>query len=495
MQRFGSAFGVAAASASGVAIAAGTAAATAPPTPLEPWRHCWTSRAVADVCCNGAWGGTGCWEEHRSFDVCCLPAAPWIARAARGSQRRRQPCSSRLARVAAAISTDAVRERLVTPVQEQVVRHHQLLTNSTSSGRRSLLPFLAGPSALERKALLELTSLVTAELEQRGITFWAHGTTLLGALQHYGPIPWEDQVELAAFAGSVEDVLAALKGAAGTKAASAFGPVVVKPTMAPACRETCGHWIVSFANGLAFQGGSGGQRAPSLQVGWLDPRGESPAWTGYYNLSPPGTHARFTHYDVLSLTLPVVRGRPFAHLRLPIPRHSWRLLEQAAEMKNELPLQACRLRATGGDAWRGTASQHMVGNVGMSAGFETTLPCATLTSVFPMVTSWRNFESRSALLAELGTASSRRSLTPSGQSDGTSRQHLSRAKLAAEGGSGGKLAFSVEVAVDAMRGTHVLLVGHEQGGAGAGMCWRRIYGEHDLITGAADQSPSSLPAL
>jgi len=106
-----------------------------------------------------------------------------------------------------------------------------------------------------------------------------------------------------------------------------------------------------------------------------------------------------------------------------------------------------------------------------------------------MVLAWHSFESRSALLAELGAKSSPRISTSCGQSDCTPQQHSLRAVLAAGGDRRGKLVLSVEVAVDAMRGTHVLLVEHEQGGVGAGMCWRRIYGEHDLITAAADQSP------
>lgn len=464
-----------AASVLGVAAVAGKAAT--PPVPPaaataeKPWARCWGNQFVADICCSGAWGGSGCWEETRSFNSCCRPAtspAPPPPSAA-VTQVVKGNCGKRLQHIAAALSPVRVARHFAEPVEAKVRRVLHGLSNFTGPYARRdglLAPFLSGISPFEREMLLALVGLVAASLEARGMSFWLHGQALLGALRHHGPEPWAESVSLAVFAPAADDVTAALL--AGARSAlethvqhSAFGPLVVTPAARkPSCRGDCGQWVVSFSRGLTFRSSSAeaGPRVPSVEVIWLDARGESPGWRRAYGQPLPRSHR-----ELLALALPVVHGRPFAHIRLPVPRHAWEMA------KVSLP---------------GVTTDNSLLEVCRSSLVALPLPCAALSAVFPMVLLRRSFASSQELLKELGEVPGN---GVAALSFGALRS-LRRNALATARSSTGRpaLELSVEVVADTVRGASVILFAEEVGGGSAGgpfTCALKIHGEHILVTG------------
>lgn len=427
----------------------------------KPWKRCWSNYFIADVCCSGAWGGSGCWEEKRSFNQCCRqssppPSAPPPKQAE--SEVFGSDCRERLGHVAAALSPNLVLQHVVEPVETKV--HHELgsLSNFTGPYARKdgmLAPYLSGLSPFEREMLLALGGLVGASLEAHDISFWLHGSALLGSLLHFGPEPWAESLSLAAFAPSANDITSALlAGARASKERGnphgAFGPVMITPSPALAsCHGHCGHWVVSFAQGLTYRSSSAeaGPRIPNIEVIWLDPRGQSPGWRRCFGDPMPKKHR-----ELLALALPVVRGRPFANLRLPIPRHAWQMAEVLAGVSSSLSLlEVCHM---GSNSLRPPGSPRVA-----------PLPCAALVAMFPMVLLRHAFSSAKELLEELGESAASGAVVPH-----SSLRTLRRNALAAAGRDGVRpeLTLSVEVLADAVRGATVLLVAEEGGGGSAG---------------------------
>lgn len=408
-------------------------------------------RATSSLLCVAkAWGGVGCWEGGRTHRTCCdsLPPSPDFSR-----QTTPTTCEERLLVVSKALDETAVR-RLVEPVQarveEQTLRH----MNSSRWVLGDVLAPFAPVSALELEMMLELTALVSGVLDSAGIGFWARGTTLLGVLRHYGPVPWSRSIELAA-SGTAGVVEAALTGLTH-QVAGAFGPVRVSAKTAPECAEACDLWVVAFLRSVTLGGDA--TRYPTVTVYVYDADRVSCAWT-----------RREDHCGTANMSgtlLPAVQWRPFGRLRLPVPRDPWGFLEaRTADSHSAVgrhPLELCLPEARTSDT-----TQHRRTVV------QATVPCAALSTVFPMVLFRRVFESTAELLRELGKPLARNAKT------------LHQSMAAAVPSSTGLplLRFSVEVAVDAMRGAHAVLVADEiVSNQGKGTCLLGVHGV-DLLAG------------
>lgn len=457
-------------------VAAEVQASDAPAPPAsKPAAGCWANSFVADVCCSGAWGGSGCWEEKRSFNRCCSPGTAARSPAQpRGVEKEvlSGKCEKRLQHVAAALSTDRIVSHLVEPVESQVRQGVRELGNFTGPYTRVglLSPYLGGLSPFERDMLLALVAIAAAALEAYTISYWLHGQSLIGALRNYGPEPWSEAVSFAAFAPSANDITMALL--AGSRAArqtgnvhSSYGPVVVTPAApAPGSQGHFHSWTISFAHGLPYHAGA---RAPSVEVIWLDVRGESAGWKHCY-----GDPLPMSHRELIALALPVVRGRPFANLRLPVPRHAWDMVRKSLPRRKDPHLQEatemppCTLGGHNGES-------------------ERPLPCAGLSAMFPMVLLRHAFPSAKELLKQLGVVPQSGGASQSKGSLRALRRNAAAAAAAAQGRPA--LELSVEVAADPVRGASVLLFGEESGGGSRGgpfSCWLRIHGEHSLVIGS-----------
>merc|ERR1719487_2644403 len=95
-----------------------------------------------------------------------------------------------------------------------------------------------------------------------------------------------------------------------------------------------------------------------------------------------------THRELIGLALPVVHGRPFAHLYLPMPHQAWQMAEVAlvgAGSASSL-LEVCQISS-------------------QSLGPATPLPCGALAAMFPMVLLRQQFHSATELMQELAERS------------------------------------------------------------------------------------------
>jgi len=424
----------------------------------DPWKRCWNNQLVAAACCQGVWGGVGCWDDGRSYSWCCTQ---------RSLDRRNEPppqpqCEQRLAKVAAKLNADMVYRLLVSPVESQVANLRWPLAHE-----HVLEPFLSGPSPLAQVMLLQLVELVAGVFEERKITFWAHGNTLVGVLRHYGPIPWDDESELGVFANEMQDVVEALQ-TVRDKGHLSFGPVVMSAVPVARCVRNCGQWLLSFARGIVYN--TSKFRHPAVRITWFDPRGESSSWREHFGVS--STHGLARHRLLLAKLLPAHDRRPYATLWLPTPRDPLAILDaqfRAGSCRGEVRhvVEMCHIQAC-----RKTGTPFPVATPQASS-----LPCAALAVAFPVVLVQRAFNSETLLLQELGTVTAKA---------GGNKVHGS-----ALGGGHAvdqlpRLSFSVEVAVDVARGAHVLLLGQEElagSNAKGAVCWVHIYGSHSLLKG------------
>lgn len=427
-------------------------AQAARPLSPEPWNRCWNNQLVAAACCQGVWGGAGCWDDGRSYNRCCKQAS-LVSRSAPSPQPH---CEQRVAQVAAELNAETVYRLLVEPVESQVA-------NLRWPQAHVLEPFLSGPSPLAHGMLLQLVELTIRVFEDREIAFWAHGNTLVGVLRHYGPIPWDDEAELGVFAHEMEDIIGALQ-TVREKGHPAFGPVVMSPVPVPRCVRNCGQWLLSFERGIAYN--TSNFRHPAVRITWFDPRGESSSWREHFGV---GSRGLLQHRLLLAKLLPAHHRRLYATLWLPTPRDPWAVLDaqftagscrgEARDLVKTCHIQACQKTGTAFPIATTQASS---------------LPCATLAVAFPIVLLQREFPSVTSLLQEFGTTTTKKGGDVRGRGSG-------------EGHAVGqlpRLSFSVEVAADVARGAHVLLLGQEKltGSSAKGTaCWVRIYGSHSLV--------------
>jgi len=406
---------------------------------------CWESSLVEAACCEGVWGGTGCWEKPGlTFERCCEPASSIASSGAPEQQQRRSGCAKRFAEGAAVVQVERVRELLAEPVAAQVRSQSRALLEAAEPGARSpgvgpLAAFVAGPTAFELEQLLALVAWIAQALQAHGVTFWAHGSTLLGVLRHYGPVPWLEDAMLGAFATEPASVVAALQSAA--REHPTFGPVAVVPD--ESCGAECGRWVLSFARGVRSAGLGDGVRT-SVSVDWFDARGESLSWQRHFDVG----RGTLSHRQVLGLMLPASRLRPFGPLMLHVPHDPWGLLDAflaAPSCGGERRfLEACELRTC---RPRGLAGGGLPRNES-GARPNARLPCAALASVFPMVLARRSFASVAALRRELGGAASKSAVAVAPAPPGSPSPGK---RLPAP-------AFSVEVAADAVRGAYPLFI-------------------------------------
>merc|ERR1712083_371479 len=111
-------------------------------------------------------------------------------------------------------------------------------------------------------------------------------------------------------------------------------------------------------------------------------------------------------HEVRAMLLPV-RRRPFAHLRLPVPRQPWRFLNTLLSVPKSgvqgdgLPSLEARLPTTSGTLFVATVchsqSQHTAGAHGKAVA----MPCAALAAAFPMVLHRHIYGSTAQMLREL----------------------------------------------------------------------------------------------
>jgi len=422
------------------------------PLSPEPWNACWNNQLVAAACCQGVWGGFGCWDDGQTYSLCCTQAS-LVSRSAPPPQPH---CEQRLANIAAELNAETVYRLLVEPVESQVVNLRWPQTHV-------LEPFLSGPSLLAQGMMLQLVELVVRVFDDREIAFWAHGNTLVGVLRHYGPIPWDDETELGVFANEIEDIVGALQ-TVHEKGHPAFGPVVMSAVPVPSCVRNCGQWLLSFERGIAYN--TSKFRHPVVRITWFDPRGESSSWRENFGI---GSRGLLQHRLLLAKLLPAHHRRLYATLWLPTPRDPWAVLDAqftAGSCRSEARhfMEVCHIQAC-----RKTGTAFPIATVQTFS-----LPCATLAAAFPVVLLQREFPSVTSLLQEFGTmtAKARVDVRGSGSGEGHAVGQLPR------------FSFSVEVAVDVARGAHVLLLGQEElaGSSAKGTaCWVRIYGSHYLV--------------
>jgi len=422
------------------------------PLSPEPWNRCWNNQLVAAVCCQGVWGGAGCWDDGRSYSWCCARAS-LVSRSVPPPQPH---CEQRLAKVAAELNAETVYRVLVEPVESQVA-------NLQLPQAHVLEPFFSGPSTLAQGMMLQLVELVVRVFEDSEIAFWAHGNTLVGLLRHYGPIPWDDETELGVFAHEMEDIVGALQTVL-QKGHPAFGPVVMSAVPVPRCVRNCGQWLLSFRKGIAYN--TSKFRHPVVRITWFDPRGESSSWREHFGADSRGL---VQHRSLLAKLLPTHHRRLYATLWLPTPRDPWAVLNaqftagscraEARHLMEVCHIQACRKI--------GTAFP-------ISTAQASSLPCATLAAAFPVVLLQQEFPSETSLLLEFGTMAAKEGADVRGNGSGKEPAV----------GQLPRLSFSVEVAVDVARVAHVLLLGQEElaGSRAKGTaCWVRIYGSHSLL--------------
>jgi len=427
----------------------------------EPWQRCWNHQLIAAACCQGVWGGVGCWDDGRSYSWCCT-------RVSLGSRNAPPPephCEQRLAEVAAKLKPETVNRVLVEPVESQ-------MANLRLPPAHVLEPFLSVPSSLAQVMLLQLVELVVRVFEDREIAFWAHGNTLVGVLRHYGPIPWDDETELGVFANDVQDVVGALQ-TISENGHHAFGPIAMSAVPVPRCVRNCGQWLLSFERGVAYN--TSKFRHPAVRIAWFDPRGESSSWRESFGV---GSRGLLHHRLLLTKLLPTHQRRLYGTLWLPTPRDPWAVLNTqftAGSCRGEARrfIEVCHIQAC-----RKTGTAFPIATAQASS-----VPCATLAVAFPVVLLRREFPSVTSLLQEFGTMTAK--------ADGDARRSGLGGRHTV--GQVPRLSLSVEVAVDVARGAHVLLVGQELAGSTTKgtACWVRIYGSHSLVT----SNTSSVNAL
>lgn len=414
---------------------------------------------VATVCCEGAWGGTGCWEDGQTYDSCCSPIQ---TKSLVPGKNKPLSCDRVLELVATVLNREAI-ARLIAPVQERVVKAAQELPKPNSSRElvTSFQRFLLGPTLMEQEIMLELIAVIAGTLESRQMSYWAHGRTLEGLMRHYGPIPWEEASSLAVFSVDPLSVSDALEESTAHEH-PIFGRLRMTP-LAASNEQAHGQWIVFFANTARYT--KAGLPLPHVQVDWFDPQGESTAWRINF-----GHQRRLNYRKLLAMMMPAIHRRPFGQLQLPVPSKCTELLA-AQQPESSLPAVPRRFLEVCNHPDETEAKA---------------LSCATLASAFPMVLASHEHISPWELFKSLGR------LAHGPLSARSAERERLKPLVAAISMSGRHdWQFSVEIAANTMRGPHVLLLAEDKqvGAEQSALCWKHIYGKYTLVRGRATTAP------
>mmetsp|Transcript_82248 Transcript_82248/g.188146 ORF Transcript_82248/g.188146 Transcript_82248/m.188146 type:complete len:441 (+) Transcript_82248:136-1458(+) len=184
---------------------------------------CFNSRHEQLACCHsvGSRGDPSCWDFWHEFRECCgmersktlrdvlADSAMALEKGTRsidgGSWRAeliemldalggRDTCTHALVRIGAAAQSWF--ERDVGAIQSFFLELDKVVWREHEEELRKFMMFMVQQPALEQRQFDILTSSVTASLEQSGVLHWARGPTLVGALRHFGRLPWGDSVTL-----------------------------------------------------------------------------------------------------------------------------------------------------------------------------------------------------------------------------------------------------------------------------------------------------------